>query len=37
LKKRGKKLFGSLGAAVAPPKPREANQKFFWLLFFQKK
>jgi len=31
------KTFGSLRAALAAPKPREADQKFFWLLFFQKK
>jgi len=31
------KTFGSLRAALAEPTPREADQKFFWLLFFQKK
>jgi len=35
--KKKQKTFGPLRAALALPTPREAVQKFFWLLFFQKK
>jgi hypothetical protein len=36
LKKSAQKTFAPLRAALAPPKPREANQKFFCFFFFKK-
>jgi hypothetical protein len=37
LKKSAQKTFAPLRAALAPPKPREAEQKFFCFFFFKKR